>query len=69
MHLPILSDRESYDDAATLLRHFGTSAALEAASRADASREVGNHINFCRWRQIERMIALLSIDHALGTVH
>jgi hypothetical protein len=69
MHLPILPNRKSYDDARKLIDLFGEEAGLEAASRADASRDLGNHIHFCHWRQIERMIELLAAETALGTVH
>ncbi|MCE7796095.1 hypothetical protein LWE61_05905 [Sphingobium sufflavum] len=69
MHLPILPDRKSYEDARALIELFGEEAGTEAANRADASRDVGNHIHFCHWRQIERMILLLGVDRALGTVH
>lgn len=69
MQLPFLSDRQSYDDAAELIARFGDDAGYEAAARADKSRDLGNHIHFCRWRQIERMIVLLSFDQAVGTVH
>ncbi|MGF7170642.1 hypothetical protein FHS91_002328 [Sphingobium xanthum] len=69
MHLPILVDRRSYDDAAALIEAFGDHAGVEAAMRADQSRERGNHIHFCHWRQIERMLVLLSVDQAMGTVH
>lgn len=69
MHLPILVDRRSYDDAAALIETFGQDAGVEAALRADASRERGNHIHFCHWRQIERMLVLLSVEQTMGTVH
>lgn len=69
MHLPILHDRKSYDDAAALIEAFGDEAGIEAAMRADASRDLGNHVRFCHWRQIERMIAMMTMDHALGTIH
>ena len=69
MHLPSLVDRRSYDDAAALIEAFGDHAGVEAAMRADQSRERGNHIHFCHWRQIERMLVLLSVDQAMGTVH
>ena len=42
---------------------------LEAAARADESRDIGNYLHFCRWRQIERLILLLSAESAIGTVH
>ncbi len=69
MHIPILADRRCYDDAAALIETFGVHAGVEAALRADQSRERGNHIHFCHWRQIERMVILLSVDQAMGTVH
>lgn len=48
---------------------FGDNAGYEAAARADRSRDLGNHIRFCHWRQIERLIVLLTHDGALGTIH
>jgi hypothetical protein len=69
MVLPMLADRRSYEDAATLIELYGDHAGLEAALRADRSRECGNHIHFCHWRQIERMVVLLSVDQTIGTVH
>jgi len=69
MNLPILADRRSYDDAAMLIETYGDHAGIEAALRADKSRERGNHIHFCHWRQIERMVVLLSVDQAIGIVH
>ncbi len=69
MQLPFLSDRKSYDDAAELIARFGDDAGYEAAARADHSRDVGNHIHFCRWRQIERLIVMLSMEAPLGTIH
>lgn len=64
-----LADRSSIDQAQELLASFGDDAGFEAAARADKSRDLGNHIQFCRWRQIERLIVLMSIDRAIGTVH
>ena len=69
MNLPILPDRKSYEDAKVLIELFGEEAGQEAANRADASRDLGNHIHFCHWRQIERMIDLMAAESALGTVH
>lgn len=69
MQLPYLSDRKSFEDAAELMTTFGDNAGYEAAARADRSRDLGNHIHFCRWRQIERLIVLLTQDAPLGTVH
>lgn len=65
-----LSDASAAADAAELIARFGIHAASEAAARADRSRDLGNVVHFCRWREIERMIALLSAtDPADATVH
>ncbi|MDV3455625.1 hypothetical protein RZN05_01410 [Sphingomonas sp. HF-S4] len=68
-HLPYLADSREVADAAELIRAFGEQAGSEAAARADRSRDLGNHIHFCRWRQIERLVLLMSIPRAVGTVH
>ena len=68
-HIPFLADRSSVADAASLIATFGDRAAEEAAVRADRSRALGNHIHFCRWRQVERLIDLLSAERAPGTIH
>ncbi len=67
--LPHLTDASEARDAAELIRDFGVHAGDEAAARADRSRAQGNAIHFCRWRQIERLIDLLSIEEPVGTVH
>lgn len=66
VHLP---DRAAAVEAAELIARFGDFAASEAAARADRSRDLGNVVHFCRWRQIERLIVLLSSDQALHTIH
>ena len=67
--LPYLADRAHVFDAADLIAVYGDDAGFEAAARADKSRDLGNHVHFCRWRQIERLIVLLSVERAFGTVH
>ncbi|OHC90678.1 MAG: hypothetical protein A2095_07035 [Sphingomonadales bacterium GWF1_63_6] len=69
MQLPYLSGRKSYEDASELITIFGADAGYEAAARADRSLDLGNHIHFCHWRQIERLIVLLAHDQPLGTIH
>ena len=69
MQGPYLSDRKSYDDAAELMAMFGANAGYEAAARADRSLDMGNHIHFCHWRQIERLLVIMSIDQSIGTIH
>jgi hypothetical protein len=68
-HVPYLADRAHVSDAAELIALFGDDAGFEAAARADRYRDLGNHIHFCRWRQIERLIVLMSVNRAVGTVH
>ncbi len=67
--MPFVADRQSVTEAHALIARFGDDAGFEAAARADASRERGNVIMFCRWRQIERLIVLLAVPQAVGTVH
>lgn len=64
-----IADRAAIDHADDLMARFGLDAGLEAAARAERSRDRGNLIHFCHWRQIERLILMLSHDEALGTVH
>ncbi len=69
MYLPLYVEPRDVTEAEALIDQFGEAAGLEAADRAEASRNVGNHLNFCRWRQIERLIIMLSVETTLGTVH
>lgn len=64
-----LADATAVMDADHLIATFGHSAGLEAAARASRSRDIGNHIHFCRWRQVGRLIELLEAREAVGTVH
>ena len=67
VHLP---DATAAAEAAELIARFGDHAAFEAAARANHSRGLGNVVHFCRWRQIERMINLLTTDDmGEATVH
>ena len=69
MDAPFINDRASLADAALLLETYGDDAGFEAAARAEASREKGNVIRFCHWRQIERVIVTLSDCEVRGTIH
>lgn len=68
MHLYV-ADRSSVETAQDLIAAFGDEAGVEAAAQADKSRDLGNHVNFCRWRQIERLIVVMSVGRAVGTIH
>lgn len=70
MHqMPYLASRSAVTDATDLIDRFGDDAGFEAAARAEASRDLGNAIHFCRWRQVERLILVLSAPCAVGTIH
>lgn len=69
MYLPLYIEPRDVTEAQMLMDEFGLSAGIEAAERANKSRNVGNHLHYCRWRQIERLIIVLSADTKFGTVH
>ncbi|HEU0066025.1 MAG TPA: hypothetical protein VFQ57_02165 [Sphingomonas sp.] len=64
-----LADAGAVVDATDLIARFGNDAFREAADLARAARDLGNHIRFCRWRQIERLIVLLTGHEVVGTLH
>jgi hypothetical protein len=64
-----IKDRASLADAADLIERYGDDASRKAAALATQSREAGNVIRFCHWRQIQRVIATLSSARAVGSVH
>lgn len=64
-----VADRPGIEQAAALLAAFGSGAGREAAMRAERSRDIGNVIHFCRWRQVERLILALSLEEAVGILH
>jgi hypothetical protein len=64
-----ISGRPALLDAADLIERFGDDAGLEAAVRAELSRDSGNVARFCHWRQIERVITTLSSEEVRGSVH
>lgn len=69
MHLPLFVEPRDVSEAQLLMAHYGDSAGLEASERAEASRNIGNHLAYCRWRQIERLVIMLSLQSSIGTIH
>lgn len=69
MLMPLYVENRDVNEAQELMNEFGLEAGLEAAERAENSRNIGNHIQFARWRQIERLIMTLSLKTVAGTVH
>lgn len=66
VHIP---DAAAAREAADLIERFGDFAADEAAARACRSRELGNVIHYCRWRQIQRLIEVLGVTVPGATLH
>lgn len=65
-HLP---DTSAAAEVTELIDRLGPHAASEAAARASRSRDLGNLVQFCRWRQIERTINFLSGDGDGHSLH
>ncbi len=66
--MALVVDHDSAALATEMIAIFGNRAGAEAALRADRFRNAGNAINFCNWRQAERLIVLLSTNSVHGTV-
>ena len=64
-----IAGRHALSDAHALIEACGDDAVFEAAARAERSRDAGNVVRFCHWRQIERVIATLCDVEVRGTVH
>lgn len=69
MDLPFITCRVALADASELIERFGERAQHEAAARASDSRDEGNVVRFCHWRQIERLIDTLRSREVRGTIH
>ena len=69
MDTPFITGRAALNVAALLIATYGDDAGYEAAARAEDSRDKGNVIRFCHWRQIERVIVTLSDHEVRGTIH
>ena len=69
MDSPYIAGRLALAEASDLMDRFGDGAVFEAATRAERSRNDGNVLHFCHWRQIERVIVTLSDQEIRGTIH
>ena len=69
MHNYIAFAPAAFAEAAQLIERFGAYAGSEAALRADRSRDLGNVVHFCRWREVVRMIDLIRDEAVTGPVH
>ncbi len=64
-----IAGRSAVTDAVSLIEEYGPDAPLAAAMRAVQSRDAGNVLKFCHWRQIERLSALLASNNVEGSLH
>ena len=64
-----IAGRSAVTDAMSLVDEYGPDAPLAAAMRAVQSRDAGNVLKFCHWRQIERLSALLASNDVQGSLH
>jgi hypothetical protein len=67
--IPYVHDRHHLDAASALIQSHGTLATSEAKARANESRDRGNVIKFCKWRQVERLILSLEPGAAAASIH
>jgi hypothetical protein len=61
--------RAALADASDLIERYGEEAAFVASAKAERSRDDGNVLGFCHWRQIARVIVTLGSHEVRGTVH
>ena len=64
-----IAGRSAVTDAMSLVDQYGPDAPFAAAMRAVQSRDAGNVLKFCHWRQIERLTALLASNTIEGSLH
>jgi len=64
-----ISDRTHVTTAQELISMFGALAPIEAAARANYSRSLGNHIHFCKWREVARLIDVFNAEPENVTLH
>lgn len=69
MYLPIYVEPRDVLEAELLIGQFGNAAGIKAAEHAIKSRNVGNQLRYCRWRQIERLIIMLNGRTTFGAIH
>ncbi len=69
MHIQSVNDRQFINEANSLISIYGDDAIIEAATKADAYRDAGNLVQFCRWRQVERAILMLQLEDIVGEIH
>lgn len=65
---PFLSGRFAVEQAEAMVREHGDDAGLAAAMRVQMYRGRDNAVMFCRWREVERLVALSGVQPG-QTIH
>ncbi|MEQ1687100.1 MAG: hypothetical protein ABL874_00830 [Sphingopyxis sp.] len=55
---PFVGGRAMVTDALALAREFGADAVQAASLRSAQSRQRGNIADYCKWREVERLLSL-----------
>ncbi|WP_156353069.1 MULTISPECIES: hypothetical protein [unclassified Sphingomonas] len=66
---PYIADPSDLAATQELMAEYGPVAAEEATARANRARDRDNVVQFCRWRQVARLVTLLEQPGAWGTIH
>lgn len=65
----ISTSRKACDEAFNMIDLLGNKAAGQAEHNAHMARDRGNHIYFCFWRDVGRIIASLESENAYGALN
>ncbi|MEM1133261.1 MAG: hypothetical protein AAGH53_10010 [Pseudomonadota bacterium] len=62
-------NRRACDEALNMINLLDNAAVDQAVHNANSARDKGNHIHFCYWRDVVRMIALVQSEAVSGSLN
>ncbi|WOE76064.1 hypothetical protein [Alterisphingorhabdus coralli] len=65
----VSTSRSACDEAMNMIDLLGDAAAEQAERNANNARNKGNHIHFCHWRDVRRMVAQLQCGCVSGAIN
>lgn len=65
----MLTDKEIWQSAAVMVKHYGTTAAAEASKRAAELEDQGDQAGAAVWHRIEQAIEQLQAETPDGPIH
>ncbi|MEO1044267.1 MAG: hypothetical protein AAFX04_02375 [Pseudomonadota bacterium] len=68
-HAAITTSRKAFEEALNMVEVLADAAGDQAEDNARRARDLGNHIHFCHWREVRRIIATLGARTISGTVN